>query len=203
MPKATLTRVIFCLKFGFPLSPAGICRTRRKVAGFLAIDLSTGPGDSLVLTNKRPNTDLEAEVAEGLRALDGWSVHRKSGGFHAEGPDVKLEVLPAGSRMDIQQVDLRLRRSVPKRTIELGSAKLFLDGKTAQIALCPRHSIRQLRCGAQKTLGGHSRVIHRGNRPGMGMTLPGVGPREEGQRASRAAIAMQERHKFCRVRDHC
>jgi hypothetical protein len=99
----------------------------------LAIDLGTALGVLLGLTNKSPITDLEAEVAEGLRALDGWSVHRRGGGFRAEGPDVKLEVLSAGSRMGIQQVDLRLRRSVPKRTIELGSAKRFLDGKIGQL----------------------------------------------------------------------
>jgi hypothetical protein len=59
--------------------------------------------------------------------------HREGGGFRAEGPDAKLEVLPAGSRVGIQQVDLRLRRSVPKRTIELGRANLLLDGKTGQL----------------------------------------------------------------------
>jgi hypothetical protein len=65
--------------------------------------------------------------------LFGWSVHREGGGFHAKGPDVNLEVLPAHSRFGIQQVDLRLRRSVSKRTIELGSAKLLLDGKIGQL----------------------------------------------------------------------
>jgi hypothetical protein len=65
--------------------------------------------------------------------LIGWSVHREGGGFRAKGSDAKLEVLRAGSRVGIQQVDLRLRRSVPKRTIELGSTKLLLDGKTGQL----------------------------------------------------------------------
>jgi hypothetical protein len=64
--------------------------------------------------------------------MDGRCI-AKAAGFVQRDPDVKLEVLPAGSRMGIQQVDLRLRRSVPKRTIELGSAKLFLDGKTGQL----------------------------------------------------------------------
>jgi hypothetical protein len=65
--------------------------------------------------------------------LIGWSVHRESGGFSAKGPDVKLEVLPAGSRAGIQQVDLRLQRSVPKTTIQLGSAQLLLDGKSGKL----------------------------------------------------------------------
>ena len=65
--------------------------------------------------------------------LIGWSVHREGGGFHAKGPDAELEVIPAGSRMGIQQVDLRLQRSVAKRTIGLGSAKFLLDGKTGQL----------------------------------------------------------------------
>jgi hypothetical protein len=43
----------------------------------LAIDLGTALGVLLCLTNKSPITDLEAEGAEGLRALDGWCV------FHA------------------------------------------------------------------------------------------------------------------------
>ncbi len=65
--------------------------------------------------------------------LMGWSVHREGGGFRAKGPDVALEVLPAGSRTGIQQVDLRLRRSVPKRTVALGSANLLLEGKTGKL----------------------------------------------------------------------
>jgi Family of unknown function (DUF5829) len=96
--------------------------------------------------NFRPDRLLDAVV--GIRAalnsvemtqlaneleLIGWSVHREGGGFRAKGPDAKLEVSRAGSRAGIQQVDLRLRRSVPKRTIELGSAKLLLDGKTGQL----------------------------------------------------------------------
>jgi hypothetical protein len=67
--------------------------------------------------------------------LIGWSVHRAGGGFRAKGPDAELEVFPAlaGSRVGIQQADLRLRRSVARRTIELGSANLLLGGKTAQL----------------------------------------------------------------------
>jgi hypothetical protein len=67
--------------------------------------------------------------------LIGWSVHRAGGGFRAKGPDAELEVFPAlaGSRVGIQQADLRLRHSVARRTIELGSANLLLGGKTAQL----------------------------------------------------------------------
>jgi hypothetical protein len=65
--------------------------------------------------------------------LVGWSVHREGGGFLAQGPDAKLEVFPAGSRVGIQQIVLRLRRFVPKQAMELGSAKLLLDGKAGQM----------------------------------------------------------------------
>jgi len=65
--------------------------------------------------------------------LIGWSVFRESGGFRAKGPDFKLEVFPPSSRVGIQQVDLRLRRSTANRSIALGSAKLVLDGKTGKL----------------------------------------------------------------------
>ncbi len=62
--------------------------------------------------------------------LVGWSVRRLAKGFVAVGPDVKLTVVPAGSRAGIQQVELRLRQSVHRQKIELGSAKLLLEGTT-------------------------------------------------------------------------
>jgi hypothetical protein len=48
------------------------------------------------------------------------------------GPDVKLTVVPAGARAGIQQVELRLRETVPKQKIALGTAELLLDGKTGR-----------------------------------------------------------------------
>jgi hypothetical protein len=64
--------------------------------------------------------------------LVGWSVHRQARGFVAVGPDVKLTVVPAGSRAGIQQVELRLRQSVPRQRIELGKAQLLLEGTTGR-----------------------------------------------------------------------
>jgi hypothetical protein len=65
--------------------------------------------------------------------LVGWAVRRGAGGFVAVGPDVKLTVVPAGSRAGIQQVELRLRHSVLRQKIELGNAQLLLDGLTGRL----------------------------------------------------------------------
>jgi hypothetical protein len=70
--------------------------------------------------------------------LVGWSVHRREKGFVAVGPDVKLTVVPARTRAGIQQVELRLRQSVPKQEIDLGSAKLLLDGKNGRFIFWTR-----------------------------------------------------------------
>jgi hypothetical protein len=65
--------------------------------------------------------------------LFGWSVHRTGTGFFALGPDVKIRVVAVGPRAGIKQVELRLHRSVPKQRIQLGSAELYLAGKTGQL----------------------------------------------------------------------
>jgi len=70
--------------------------------------------------------------------LVGWSVHRRAKGFVAVGPDVKLTVVPAKSRAGIQQVELRLRQSVPRQKIELGSAKLLLERTTGRLIFWTR-----------------------------------------------------------------
>jgi len=51
---------------------------------------------------------------------------------------VKLTVVPAGSRAGIQQVELRLRQSVLRQQIELGSAKLLLEGTTGRFIFWTR-----------------------------------------------------------------
>jgi Family of unknown function (DUF5829) len=73
-----------------------------------------------------------AQLATELKLI-GWSVRTHGKGFVANGPDLKLKVLPAGPRAGIQQVDLRLRRSVAKQNIPLGNIELLLDGNTGQL----------------------------------------------------------------------
>jgi Family of unknown function (DUF5829) len=75
-----------------------------------------------------------SELATQLRIF-GWSVHRTGSGFFAVGPEVKIRVIPVGVRGGIQQVELRLHRSVPTQVIQLGNAELRLAGKTAQLVL--------------------------------------------------------------------
>ncbi|HEY2782817.1 MAG TPA: DUF5829 family protein, partial [Steroidobacteraceae bacterium] len=88
--------------------------------------------DAVVGIRAALNSVEMTQLANELELI-GWSVHREGGGFLAKGPDASLEVVPGGSRMGIQRVALRLRRSVPKRVIELGSAKLVLDGKSGKL----------------------------------------------------------------------
>jgi hypothetical protein len=73
-----------------------------------------------------------AQLSTELKLI-GWSVRAQGKGFVATGPDLKLTVLPAGARAGIQQVDLHLRRSVPKQTIALGNIQLLLDGDTGHL----------------------------------------------------------------------
>lgn len=67
--------------------------------------------------------------------LFGWSIRRAGAGFIAVGPEVKIRVVPAGTRGGIKQIELRLRRSVPKQTIALGNAELQLGGTAGQLLL--------------------------------------------------------------------
>jgi hypothetical protein len=73
-----------------------------------------------------------AQLATELKLI-GWQVRALNKGFVAVGPDLKLVVLPAGARAGIQQIDLRLRRSVPKQNITLGHMHLLLDGDTGHL----------------------------------------------------------------------
>jgi hypothetical protein len=90
--------------------------------------------DNVVGLTLALNQEKTSELATQLR-LFGWSVHRTGTGFFAIGPDVKIRVVPAGARAGIQQVELRLRRSVPKQRIQLGNAELHLAGNTGQLVL--------------------------------------------------------------------
>ncbi len=73
-----------------------------------------------------------AQLATELKLI-GWPVRKQGDGFVATGPDLKLTVLPASARTGIQQVDLRLRRTVPKQSIQLGKIELLLDGETGHL----------------------------------------------------------------------
>jgi Family of unknown function (DUF5829) len=90
--------------------------------------------DNVVGLTLALNQEKASELATQL-GLFGWSVHRTGTDFFAVGPQVKIRVVPAGTRAGIKQVDLHLRRSVPKQTIQLGNAELRLAGNTGQLVL--------------------------------------------------------------------
>lgn len=73
-----------------------------------------------------------AQLATELKLI-GWPVRMQGEGFIATGPDLKVTVLLAGARTGIQQVNLQLRRSVPKQTLVLGNIQLHLDGNTGHL----------------------------------------------------------------------
>jgi hypothetical protein len=73
-----------------------------------------------------------AQLATELKLI-GWSLRAHGKGFDAEGPDLKLVILPAAARTGIQQVTLRLRRSVPKQEIALGNIRLILEGSIGHL----------------------------------------------------------------------
>jgi hypothetical protein len=89
------------------------------------------PLDDLVGITAALNPSDMAQLATELE-LVGWAVQRGGRGLVALGPDVKLTVVPAGTRSGIQQAELRLRHSVPKQDIALGSASLLLEGNTGR-----------------------------------------------------------------------
>lgn len=95
------------------------------------LPLPDRPLDNVVGLTAALNPTEMAQLATELE-LVGWAVQRGGGGFVAVGPDVKLTVVPAGARPGIQQAELRLRRSVPKQEITLGSTKLLLEGKAGR-----------------------------------------------------------------------
>jgi hypothetical protein len=89
------------------------------------------PLDNVVGLTAALSPSEMAQLATELQ-LVGWPVHRGGGGFVGVGPDVKLTVVPAGARAGIQQVEVRLRQSVPKQKIALGNAELLLEGTTGR-----------------------------------------------------------------------
>ncbi len=89
------------------------------------------PLDDVVGLTAALNPANMSQLAAELE-LFGWAVDREGGGFVAEGPDVKLTVVPTSSRAGIQEVELRLRHSVLNQKVKLGSAELLLDGNTGR-----------------------------------------------------------------------
>ena len=72
------------------------------------------------------------ELAAELRQF-GWSVHSTATGFLAVGPEIKIRAFRARARAGIQQVEFTLRRTVPKRKIQLGNADLYLAGNAGRL----------------------------------------------------------------------
>jgi hypothetical protein len=54
-------------------------------------------------------------------------------GFLATGPDINVTVAPATGHEGIQLIEMRLRKSVPKQDILLGTAKLHLENTAGQL----------------------------------------------------------------------
>lgn len=90
--------------------------------------------DNVVGLTLALNREEASDFASQL-GLFGWTVHRTATGFFAVGPDVKIRVVAAGARAGIKQIELRLRRSVPKQRIQLGNAQLNLAGHTGELVL--------------------------------------------------------------------
>jgi hypothetical protein len=88
--------------------------------------------DNVVGLTLALDPEKAAELATEL-GLFGWSIHRTGAEFVAVGPEVKIRVVPAGAHTGIQQVELRLRRPVPRQTIQLGAAELHLAGSSGQL----------------------------------------------------------------------
>jgi Family of unknown function (DUF5829) len=62
----------------------------------------------------------------------GWPVSMRSSGFIARGPQVKVIAIPSSARAaGIQSVELRLHRSVPRKTTQLGTVQLVTGGNSA------------------------------------------------------------------------
>jgi Family of unknown function (DUF5829) len=90
--------------------------------------------DNVVGLTLALNQENRSELATQL-GLFGWSVHHRRTSFFAVGPQITIRGIAAGARTGIKQVELRLRRSVPKQRIPLGNAELRLNGNAGQLIL--------------------------------------------------------------------
>jgi hypothetical protein len=90
------------------------------------------PLDDVVALTLSLNTADRSQLATELE-LAGWKISTAKSGFVATGPDIKVSVGPAAGREGIQQIEMRLRKSVPKQEILLGTAKLHLEGTAGQL----------------------------------------------------------------------
>ncbi|MBS0378997.1 MAG: hypothetical protein JSS29_10970 [Proteobacteria bacterium] len=90
--------------------------------------------DNIVGLTVALDQEKTSELATELGLL-GWSVRRTAAGFQAYGPEIAIRVVRAHDRTGIQRIDLHLRRSVPRQTIQLGNAKLRLVGDSGALVL--------------------------------------------------------------------
>jgi hypothetical protein len=94
------------------------------------------PLDDVVALTLRLKKIDRSQLAEEL-GLAGWKVSMTKSGFFANGPDIKVTVAAAAEREGIQMIEMRLRKSVPKQEIVLGTAKLLLEGTAGQLIFWP------------------------------------------------------------------
>lgn len=90
------------------------------------------PLDDVVALTLRLNTADRSQLAAELE-LAGWKVSTAKSGFVAIGPDIRVTAGPARGHEGIQKVEIRLRKSVPKQEILLGTAKLRLEGTAGEM----------------------------------------------------------------------
>ena len=94
------------------------------------------PLDNVVALTLRLKKIDRSQLAAEL-GLAGWKVSVTRSGFLATGPDIKVTVAPAAGREGIQLIEMRLRKSVPKQEVVLGTAKLHLEGTAGQLIFWP------------------------------------------------------------------
>lgn len=94
--------------------------------------LADHPLDDVVALSLRLNTADRSQLATELE-LAGWKVSTAKSGFVATGPDIQITVGRARGREGIQKVEMRLRKSVSKQEILLGTARLQLEGTAGRL----------------------------------------------------------------------
>jgi hypothetical protein len=93
------------------------------------------PLDDVVSLTAALGPEDVSRLARQLTAV-GWPVSMRPRGFIGRGPQVKVIATSSGARAaGIQSVELRLHRSVPHKTTQLGTAQLVTDGSSAWLRL--------------------------------------------------------------------
>jgi Family of unknown function (DUF5829) len=89
------------------------------------------PLDNVVSITAALGAEDLSRLARQLTVV-GWPVSMRSSGFIAKGPQVKVIVIAAGAHTTgIQSVELRLHRSVPRKTTQLGTVQLVTGRNSA------------------------------------------------------------------------